>query len=175
MQIYIYIYICIYMYIYIYIYAYTYVYIYIYIFIYTYIYIRIYTYKYMYICIYMYLYSHSYFTESKNMMDGIISNDKSEEKYYNIIKMNPGRMPGEEKNQIIEENDIKSLEVLYMIHPKDKKKLAWDSFIGILVVFSAITIPLQISFTSISEDFSISFPFYVLDFIISCFFALVSV
>lgn len=112
-----------------------------------------------------------YLPGSHEFMENIISKQKPEGKYYNIIKIHREEIPGEEDQQYIEENDLKSLEVLYMIHPKDKRKLAWDSFMGVLVVFSVITIPLQVSFASIIENEAVAFPFFVIDFITSCFFA----
>jgi CRP-like cAMP-binding protein len=50
--------------------------------------------------------------------------------------------------EVLGEHTIHSLKSLYLFHPRDKFKIAWDVLVGGLTVYSLLTIPIQIAFYS---------------------------
>jgi CRP-like cAMP-binding protein len=50
--------------------------------------------------------------------------------------------------EVLGEHTIHSLKSLYLFHPRDSFKIAWDVLVGGLTVYSLLTIPIQIAFYS---------------------------
>ena len=50
--------------------------------------------------------------------------------------------------EVVGERTIVSVQRLFLIHPKDKRKTAWDGLIGLLIIYSVLTVPIQVAFIS---------------------------
>jgi CRP-like cAMP-binding protein len=55
---------------------------------------------------------------------------------------------GKDGEEVLAEGSIESLYKHCLIHPKDMRKLMWDSWMGVLIIFSIVTIPMQVAFES---------------------------
>ena len=63
---------------------------------------------------------------------------------YRIVKLD------KHGNAMYSDETIKMIRKLNLFHPEDKIKIRWDMIMGILIVYSVLTIPLQLAFTSYS-------------------------
>jgi CRP-like cAMP-binding protein len=80
---------------------------------------------------------------------------------YNMIKED--ETLGAQGGQVLVEDTIESLGKLWILHPKGTKKLVWDAIIGLFVIFSVITIPAQMAFTSFKAAADLDIIHYVID------------
>lgn len=94
------------------------------------------------------------------------SDDKSEV-LYSILR-NGIDDDGKKCHQIIEVS-LEALGEYHVIFPTGRIKIFWDSFIGILIIYSCITLPLQVAFESYTHDIQ-GFYVFVFDYVVDCFF-----
>ena len=79
----------------------------------------------------------------------------------------------ESKKNIITEETVEAILQRYVLHPKYRGKIQWDSFVGSLILYSIIVVPVQIAFSTPMQgalrwwDLTVDFVFF-LDIII-CF------
>ncbi len=72
----------------------------------------------------------------------------------------------ETKRNVITEETVESILKRYVLHPKYRGKIHWDSFVGCLILYSIIVVPVQIAFSTPSEgalrwwDLAVDFVFF---------------
>jgi CRP-like cAMP-binding protein len=80
--------------------------------------------------------------EKYNLMSELSDRNAS---LYRVIKMDSSN-----SKEVLIEESIADIGKRYILHPKGMKKIYWDIVIGVLIVYSILTIPIQIGFSTIS-------------------------
>lgn len=80
--------------------------------------------------------------EKYNLMSEISNRNDA---LYRVIKMDIS-----DKKEVLVEETMSVIGKRYILHPKGMKKIYWDVIIGILIVYSILTIPIQIGFSTVS-------------------------
>jgi len=65
---------------------------------------------------------------------------------FRVEKLDP-----ETKRAVITEENVEVILKRYILHPKYRGKINWDSFVGLLILYSIIVIPVQIAFNTPSH------------------------